>query len=303
MRISRTPALRRPVNVLLVVCVAAAAGFATSAQLAAADSYPGCPDLAQGSSGSCVVALQQDLNQIDGAGLAADGQFGPLTRQAVTDFQRKYGLQRDSIVGSKTAQTLSDARRDTVPIPEPVPANYPPSFDPSKAARWAIDNAGVYQSPYKKEPCTDFTSHALAAGGMPHNVDWYDEHDLRDAVSLYINGNATSGPWANVTKSAEYWVQQGWAREIPLDLNNPTSASMARPGDLIYIRWDGGTHMVMVTGMDGATALKSDQNGGATPPYTSNLPWYLSHSHGDQPLTRVYPNVHATLLHWNEQAQ
>ncbi|WP_405974850.1 amidase domain-containing protein [Streptomyces sp. NBC_00988] len=291
-----------PLLFLIAACLAVTFAFFPSARHASADSYPNCPTLSSGSTGGCVTRLQQDLDRLNGANLAADGKFGPKTRQAVIDFQRNYGLTRDGAVGEKTAQTLSNLAGHGLPFGQPSPANYPPTFDPAKAGTWARDNAQSYKSSYTKDPCTEFASRALAVGGMPQNDAWWDP---ADPVNRYMNPTGTSGPWVNVEKAAQYWVGRGWAREIPLDAANPNAAVMARPGDLLFFKWGGSdkTHMAMVTGVNGAVALKSEQNGGATPPFSRDGQWNLSYSHGQKPVAQVYKGIQATLLHWNEQPQ
>ena len=54
-----------------------------------------------GSKGNEVKALQEKLN------LKADGVFGPLTEEAVKDFQRSNGLEVDGIVGTNTLSKLN----------------------------------------------------------------------------------------------------------------------------------------------------------------------------------------------------
>lgn len=54
-----------------------------------------------GASGSDVEDLQKRLNSY-GYNLAVDGQFGDQTKNAVLDYQKKYGLTQDGIVGSQT---------------------------------------------------------------------------------------------------------------------------------------------------------------------------------------------------------
>lgn len=54
-----------------------------------------------GSRGNEVKALQEKLN------LKADGIFGPLTEEAVKDFQRSNGLEVDGIVGANTISKLN----------------------------------------------------------------------------------------------------------------------------------------------------------------------------------------------------
>jgi peptidoglycan hydrolase-like protein with peptidoglycan-binding domain len=57
--------------------------------------------LSYGSSGTEVVAVQQSL------GIETDGQYGPKTEAAVTDFQIRQGLKQvDGVVGQETATAL-----------------------------------------------------------------------------------------------------------------------------------------------------------------------------------------------------
>lgn len=61
--------------------------------------------LRQGSSGGAVKILQVTLNA-RGYSLVGDGIFGPLTDQAVRQFQSDRGIQVDGIVGPQTWSTL-----------------------------------------------------------------------------------------------------------------------------------------------------------------------------------------------------
>ena len=54
-----------------------------------------------GSRGNEVNVLQEKLN------LKEDGIFGPLTEEAVKDFQRSNGLEVDGIVGANTLSKLN----------------------------------------------------------------------------------------------------------------------------------------------------------------------------------------------------
>jgi uncharacterized protein YraI len=57
--------------------------------------------ISYGSSGAEVVAVQKAL------GIEADGQYGPKTEAAVTDFQLRQGLKQvDGVVGKETATAL-----------------------------------------------------------------------------------------------------------------------------------------------------------------------------------------------------
>jgi peptidoglycan hydrolase-like protein with peptidoglycan-binding domain len=61
----------------------------------------------QGSTGQAVRALQVLLRERFGYNnVNVDGDFGPLTRDAVEDFQDEYDLDVDGIVGPNTWQAL-----------------------------------------------------------------------------------------------------------------------------------------------------------------------------------------------------
>jgi Putative peptidoglycan binding domain len=60
------------------------------------------PTIRRGSAGAPVSELQQSLNRIIGAGLSADGEFGPPTDGAVRAFQGDRGLDVDGVVGPAT---------------------------------------------------------------------------------------------------------------------------------------------------------------------------------------------------------
>lgn len=55
----------------------------------------------EGSTGSEVKLIQQKLN------LIVDGVFGPLTKEAVKEFQKNNGLSVDGIVGKNTWEKLT----------------------------------------------------------------------------------------------------------------------------------------------------------------------------------------------------
>jgi len=67
-------------------------------------------DLALGNTGSGVarlqVALDNSLCNPPGAGLAVDGDYGPLTQQAVRNTQAAYGVAVDGIYGPVTGHAM-----------------------------------------------------------------------------------------------------------------------------------------------------------------------------------------------------
>lgn len=61
--------------------------------------------LKRGDRGQAVVQLQWKLTQ-SGARLKLDGDFGESTESAVRQFQRRYNLGVDGVVGAKTRKAL-----------------------------------------------------------------------------------------------------------------------------------------------------------------------------------------------------
>ncbi|HJQ00159.1 MAG TPA: peptidoglycan-binding protein, partial [Jatrophihabitans sp.] len=86
--------------------VGLALAFAPPASAAVSPNTLCSTTLQEGSTGSCVVALQQRLNQL-GANLAVDGDFGPATKNAVLAFQGRERIGFDGIVGPTTRSYLN----------------------------------------------------------------------------------------------------------------------------------------------------------------------------------------------------
>ena len=66
--------------------------------------HPGPPTLQQGSSGPLITKLQEFLNLAVPASppLAPDGQFGPLTKHQVEEYQAAHQVAADGVVGYQT---------------------------------------------------------------------------------------------------------------------------------------------------------------------------------------------------------
>ena len=64
--------------------------------IAGPNTLAGCPTIREGAQGNITKLLQEKL------GVNADGDFGPLTKQAVINFQYANGLVADGVVGVKT---------------------------------------------------------------------------------------------------------------------------------------------------------------------------------------------------------
>lgn len=72
--------------------------------------------------GDRVKALQLALNRAIGAGLDPDGEFGPMTENAVIAFQRSRNLEADGIAGPVTLRALGLSFATTTPDTAPASA-------------------------------------------------------------------------------------------------------------------------------------------------------------------------------------
>jgi peptidoglycan hydrolase-like protein with peptidoglycan-binding domain len=63
--------------------------------------------LQRGSRGAAVTALQQQLQQLGFFSSTIDGDFGPITEQAVASFQRANGLTETGVIGDRETQRLA----------------------------------------------------------------------------------------------------------------------------------------------------------------------------------------------------
>lgn len=89
---------------------------------------PGTPEVGGGARGTLrkghdgpeVSALQQQLNEVAGANLRVDGDFGNATRAAVEDFQNRAGIDVDGEVGPQTYKALDDVAAGRLELREPT---------------------------------------------------------------------------------------------------------------------------------------------------------------------------------------
>ena len=63
--------------------------------------------LRQGDNSPAVAQLQEALNKALGLSLKTDGDFGPVTVEAVKQFQRKFGIVADGVAGPVTQNALA----------------------------------------------------------------------------------------------------------------------------------------------------------------------------------------------------
>jgi len=272
----------------------------------------GCPTMQQGSSGACVLLLQQYLNGAGaGPSLTADGVFGPITRQAVVNYQTSRGLTVDGIAGPQTLQALANHKS---PTSSPSTHNYPASFNPQAAAQWATQNAltsiPVPQSAAQfleslvgydsKEPCTAFVSWAIAHGGMPQDADWFpywDSPSTQHSTFLYISSNTPVPAWYAANNFMSRFTNKGWGLQR---LMYPgTNVYPIAVGDVVYYQWYGtpsNPHLAIVTSIVNGQVKVTDQGGVTLYPSSINRPLYINHSGND--LRQIYPNMKVYVLHW-----
>lgn len=73
---------------------------------AACGGSSGFPTLRQGSIGNYVLILQDALNALGFSTQTLDGRFGPNTRNALINYQRRYGLCIDGVAGCRTWNSI-----------------------------------------------------------------------------------------------------------------------------------------------------------------------------------------------------
>ncbi|MDA0181266.1 peptidoglycan-binding protein [Solirubrobacter phytolaccae] len=115
--------------------------------------------LERGHTGDDVRAVQRAL------GISADGEFGPMTRQAVKDFQARSGLVVDGIVGPMTKRALGLAG---APAPSASKGVTPSNATTTMAIQRAlgIGADGVY-GPVTRQAVRDFQrSRGLVVDGV-----------------------------------------------------------------------------------------------------------------------------------------
>lgn len=70
--------------------------------------------LKEGSKSDKIAKLQDALKSVGVDPGSADGIFGPKTKEAVLNFQKKSGLSVDGVVGPETAKALKQAAMNAV---------------------------------------------------------------------------------------------------------------------------------------------------------------------------------------------
>ena len=114
---------------------------------------------------------------------------------------------------------------------------YPITFNTSAAAAWASSNVLNIAPDQASDPCAQYVSRSLDAGGLPvdTNSGWYPS---ADPIYRYMDGfiNFPSGEspqWYNVQSLRQYLLSRGWVTQY---LIYPGSdVYPVAPGDIILI--------------------------------------------------------------------
>jgi peptidoglycan hydrolase-like protein with peptidoglycan-binding domain len=83
--------------------------------------------LQPGNRGSQVIEIQQRLRKLGYFNRQPTGYFGPITTNAVRQFQRSNGLVPDGIVGQRTQSALFDNFTRISPLDSPLATTLPPA--------------------------------------------------------------------------------------------------------------------------------------------------------------------------------
>ena len=133
------------------------------------------PVIRAGAMGDSVTRLQNRLKELGYYSGTVDGQFGPGTRSAVTEFQQQHGLQSDGIVGPDTSEILYSASALPAITPEPTAVPTPtPDTTSTRAVQQRLQELGFYSgmvdgisgSGTKKAILLFQQQHGLSADGV-----------------------------------------------------------------------------------------------------------------------------------------
>ena len=149
-----------------------------------------------------VKQIQNLLQYLDYYNGIPDGDFGPLTREAVTDFQRAFGLKVDGDPGPETQKALTHAVAYGMPTreePEPT-ADWWDEIEFFDREEFKCKCGGQYCDGYPAEPQEKMVRIADAARkhfGAPATVSSGVRCPLRNAElpgsapnSLHLRGKA-----------------------------------------------------------------------------------------------------------------
>ncbi len=176
-----------------------------------------CPTyVKQGQISGCVTELQSLLNQ-HGADLAVDGDFGPLTYQAVLTFQASAGLSQDGIVGPVTKSALYSA---TSTGPTPPAGGGHASILPVAEAELGVVEGSARADSYGQ---------AVGLSASTSGYAW---------CAVFVS-------WVAMRTGATAYRDTrvlGWVTQARAGRYNLSVTTDPQPGDIVAFDWDGGSN-------------------------------------------------------------
>ena len=127
-------------------------------------------NLYNGSYGENVKKLQTALNKF-GYGLDVDGGYGPKTEAAVRDYQTKYNLRIDGVVGNETWGSLANQTATAAPTPQTSASVL------SGVSQETTDALGKLQQGYAPSEATSAAAEKLESINAAKPSDFTSKYD------------------------------------------------------------------------------------------------------------------------------
>lgn len=123
----------------------------------------------------CVKDLQLMLNFTNNANLTIDSTFGNGTEKAVKNFQAKYGLSKDGIVGNGTWKKLISVARSKISSSKTSGVK----LDLNRAreyakAHWSKSRRNPHYNYYAGNNCANYVSQILEYAGLKTDSGWHN---------------------------------------------------------------------------------------------------------------------------------
>jgi peptidoglycan hydrolase-like protein with peptidoglycan-binding domain len=221
-------------------------------------------ELQRGSGGEDVAAVQRAL------GVTADGEFGPITRRAVRDFQAAHGLEVDGVVGPITSQALFGGGGEQDP-------HLPAATVSALQAKLGVAADGVY-GPVTRAAVRRFQSaHGLEVDGVAGPVTLGVSASGGGAGSSAVGAirSQLGDSYALGGTGPDRWDCSGltqWAfAQVGITLprtsydqygvGTPISRAAVQAGDLVFFNTDGSgaSHVGIAT--SGASVISATTHG------------------------------------------
>ncbi|MEV4191258.1 peptidoglycan-binding domain-containing protein [Streptomyces toxytricini] len=177
------------------------------------------PTLQEGARGEAVKDLQRRLNK-HGHRLDVDGIYGPLTKAAVQDLQRKHRLDVDGIAGPRTWAALKDTKNKPAPAPSTKPGTrgYQLQFTKNQQnpmwSKLSLVHDGKVVKSYRAGSGLGVTNECASGEGWLPNGTYQIKGHATNRDGIAINGyaiqledkNCTPKPGQNPVKRTDMFI-------------------------------------------------------------------------------------------------